>query len=319
MGIATTYSIHHLTPAATLHPSLDGYYLTPETVKPIQALLDATTGTEKCVVPWWEATCWTTSTQTEARDRMARFLTQMDTTLNPHRLLLTADTEAQQAVRVLDPRIREVVGRFLPTLPSGEKYGVSDIQRAADQLALMARQSGLELFAQTSPCHTSDPRSLTCTWSNLPGSVDEAVWLKPGDVIHPKLAGTYFTQRAAAGLRTLLQKGETPAAQETLAELVLKIDKTFSPYCMPGYHIVMDGSVAAVDSMIDQNLPAHPGPLTEEYTRVLHTIFDYKGVHDFPGALRSQMLCDVQPFPSPIADVTFKITCGYVTTAADVL
>lgn len=321
MGIATTYSIQNLTSAATLHTNLAGYYLTPETVKPIQALLDSTTGTEKCVIPALDWTCWMDSTSTAARDRMASLIKQLDTTLNPHRLI-APNADKQKTIHILDPRIREVVKGFLPTLPVGEnKYSVSEIDAAAAQLAYTALQSGLELFAATSPCHTSDPQSLTCTWSNLPGSVDETIWLKPGELIHPKLAGTYFTQRAAKSLRALLQKGETVAVRDSLAELVLKVDKTFSPYLMtPENRIMMDGSVFAVESIIAQNQPAYPDrQFSEGYAQVLNDIFRHKGENYFSATGVSKMICDVIKSPSTIADTAFQITCSYVTTAADVL
>lgn len=321
MGIAATYSLQNLTSATPLHKELAGYYLTPETVKPIQTLLDATTGTDRCLIPALDWTCWTGSTSTMARDRMAAFIKQMDTTLNPHRLI-APNADKQKTIHILDPRIREVVKGFLPTLPDGEtRYSASEIDTAAAQFAFTALQSGLALFAKTSPCHTNDPQSLTCSWSNFPESVDEAVWLKPGGLIHPKLAGTYFTQRAAAGLRVLLERGGTSAARDSLAELVLKVDQTFSPYLMmPQNTIVVDGSVAAVESMIAQTPPANPNlPLSEEYTQVLNDIFQYKGAHYFSATGVSKMICDVTQNPSSIADTTFQITCGYVTTAADVL
>lgn len=318
MGIAATYSVQNLTPASTLHKELAGYYLTPETVKPIQTLLESTTGTKNCVIPWWDAICWTKNTSADAQTRMAKFIKRMDTTLNPHRLI--APTSDQAPIHVLDPRIREVVKGFLK-LPEGEKYSVDEIDAASAQFAYIAQQSGLAMFAETSPCHTSDPQSLTCTWSNFPGSVDDAVWLKPGELIHPKLTGTYFTQQAATGLRTLLKRGATPKAQETLAELVLKIDREFSPYLMtPENHIVMDGSVAAVEDIITKTPPAFPDhPLTEEYTHILHSILQYKGSDYFSNTRLSQMICEVNKTPSTIADVAFSITCSYVTTAADVL
>lgn len=249
---------------------------------------------------------------------MARFFKRIDSSLNPHRLIHPGSI--QQPVRVLDPRIREVVNGFLKA-PAGESYSVDEIDAAAAQFADIAQQSGLELFAETSPCHTSDPQSLTCTWSNFPGSVDEAISMMPGELIHPQLAGTYFSQRAAEGLRALLKRGETTTAQESLAELVLKVDREFSPYFMPpATHIVMDGSVAAVEAMIAQTPPAYPKrPLSEGYTQVLHSIFKYKGTDYFSNATVSKMICEVNKAPSPIADATFQITCSYVTTAADVL
>lgn len=314
MGIATTYSLQNLTPAATLHPGLKNFYLTPEAAEPIQKLLDSTTGTSLCVIPIWDWTCWSQHSHTEARDRMVQFLKQMDTTLNPHRLLTTPNTETQPSVRVLDPRLGEIIRRFLPTLPAGEGYSIGEMDAAATQFADMARQSGLDLFATTSPCRTSDTQSLTCMWSNSPNSADESIWLKPGELIHPKLAGTHFTQRASAGLRALLQRAASPAAQATLAELVLDVDNTFSPYCMtPKNHIVMDGSVDALESMIDQNAPADPNHLTDEYTRNLCDIFREKADH-FSAAGISHMTCDVNMTPSTIADTPFQITCGYITT-----
>ena len=308
--------MENLTAAATVHPQLTGYFLTPESVEPLQDLLDQTAGTKRCVLPILDWGCWTTRTRDEAQLRMVQLLKHMDSVLNPHRLLSAAPTAP--AVKVLDPRIRNIVQRFLPQLSTNEQYSFSEIEDAATRFAKVVEESGLALFAMTSPCHTDDPQALTCSWSNFPGQVNFAAWLKAGKDIHPRLAGTYFTQRAAAGLGALLQRGETPAAQELLAELVLKIDKTFSPYFISGHSVTIDGSVAALEYMISQNPPPNPNRISADYAKYMTDIVKLKWAPYFQSAY--QMICHAVPQADhPFIGTTSRITCGYVTTAPDVL
>lgn len=316
MGMTTTYTLQNLKSGADLHPTLKGYFLTPESVEPIQDLLDNVTANDACAIPSWDWTCVIDHTETEAKTRMAQFLTQMDGTLNPHRLLTTSPN----AVRVLDPRIRDIVTHFLPNLHYGEGYSYSEIEASASQFGYIAQKSGLELFAKESPCHTNDPSALTCTWSNFPSSVDDTVWLEAGATLHPRLTNTYFTKRAAAGLRILLKKAD-PEAQTQLADLVLTIDKTFNPYCVRGQTVIIDGSVRTLEHLTAQEPSPFPGHFTNAYAWAITNTFNLKwaGYFSVNSGRHYQMLCEAHPLMDiPFIGATTHITCSYMTTAADV-
>lgn len=301
-----------LIPGTQLHPQLQGYYLTPETVKPLQELLDRTTATETCYIPFVSSACTTAHTRAQTQARMIHLLTQMDARLNPHRLITSPSTDIPHAINVLDPRLHDLALQFLPKLPSTERFSFSEIDAAAARFATIATESGLALFASTSPCHTADPQSLTCTWNTFPGEVDGEVWLESGDEVHPKLAETYLSQRAAAVLEEVLKRGKTPEAQALLAELVLKIDRTFDPYRETGRYVIMDGSVAALDNLLGDNF--QPGtPITEDNAQYITDKFQSKWAPYFKSA--RHMICDATELSTnPFIGASFRITCGYSMT-----
>lgn len=315
MTIATHYSLQNLTPASQLHPDLAGYYVTPESAKSLRALLDRTKSTERCAIGYVNWGCWFGHSHAEAEARMVRLFKQMDSILNPHRLLSSPSTPP--ATMVIDPRVRDLVKAFLPQASEDNRYGVSEIDAAAERFTKMAEESGLALIAFTSPCHTNDPLALTCTWSTFPAQVDTEVWLKPGAEIHSKLTGTYFTRRAAAGLDVLLKRGESSTAQALLAELVLKIDQAFNPYLVLGQRVVIDGSVSALEHIISQSPPPNPRRITADYAKYTADRFQLNWAPYFQSAY--QMICTATPFTTdPILGTRSRITCGYLTTAADV-
>lgn len=312
MTTISHYTLQNLVPGQRLHAELASFFITPESAEPLQSLINRAVATERC---FWG--CTTTHSREEARSRMARLMMQMNSVLNPHKLL-DGSVRAERR-HVLDPRIRDIITRFLPTLPAKEGYSFSEIDQAAETFAQFAQTSGLQLFAITSPCHTNSPQALTCRWSNFPASVDEAVSLKSGKDIHPKLAGTYLTQRAAAGLGALISRGETPVAQATLAELLLQFDMEFNPYLVIDHRIIIDGSVAALESFIAQNPPPTPARISEGYAHYIQDTFKLKWASKLFTHSAYQMLCAAEPGGiDAMGGTALKIICGYKTTAADV-